>query len=155
MITNQVIERAVREVLETTAMAPVNRVHPGGGIDADYSGIVAMLGLGGGGNAGTLLLFCQWAVASSLAARMMGMGADEIDGEMVQDAMGELLNQIGGTVKRQVRGDGDLILSVPSVVSGEPVCLKVLTNETPISVDVDVEPGTVHVRYCVPSSHRH
>ena len=70
----------------------------------DYSGIVAFFGSTG--------------MAIKITSEMLGMEINEIDQD-VKDAMGELTNMIGGTLKNKVSETfGAMHLSVPIVIAG-------------------------------------
>ncbi|MFN8545610.1 MAG: chemotaxis protein CheX [Candidatus Binatia bacterium] len=151
MIGDQLLIDATREVVETSAATSVSGARPGNGVAGDFDGIIALLSFSGS-CPGTLAMLCQPSIAASLAAGMLGMTADEIEEEMVADALGELLNQVGGTVKRKLAADGDEIaLSIPSVVSGSHVAIKVLASSMPVAADIVTDRGTIHVRFWMPS----
>ena len=60
--------------------------------------------------------------------------------------MGEMVNQIGGTIKRYVGADGnEMMLSPPVVVSGSPLSHSVHSSQKPLNVDLDLGPGTFGV----------
>jgi CheY-specific phosphatase CheX len=81
----------------------------------------------------------------TLASNMLG-GGPEPDRETVHDAMGEVVNQIGGTIKRSIGADGsELLLSPPVVVSGSPLAHCVKSTNSPLSVEVDLDGGSFFV----------
>ncbi len=149
MIVQQVID-AAREVLETAAATSIVSTAPGGPLGT-VDGVVAMVSFSGT-RAGTLLLCCTRQVAATLAGGMLGLAADTLDDATVRDALGEIVNQVGGTLKRRLaRSGAEMALSVPSVVAGHDVRVKVLTTGEPEAVDVAVPAGTLHVRLWLPS----
>lgn len=144
MIDQRTVECATREVLETSTGVAVRSVVDHAGADGDFAELVATLSLLGQ-RGGTLVVYCAWPQAVALAAGMLGE-EDEPDRETVHDALGEVVNQIGGSIKRQVGADGsELLLSPPVVVSGSPLrhCVKVTTD--PCTVALELDRGALHV----------
>lgn len=69
-----------------------------------------------GGWAGSVLFSCSQATAERVAGALFGMEQSDVsDGEIV-DAIGELTNVVGGTIKSILPGPSKL--SLPSVISG-------------------------------------
>lgn len=60
-------------------------------------------------------------LARAAAATMFDVAEDELDGEMVRDALGELANMTGGNIKTLV--EGVCALSIPSVTEGREYSL--------------------------------
>jgi CheY-specific phosphatase CheX len=149
VIVQQVVE-AAREVLETAAATRIVGTAPGGPLGS-VDGVIAMLSFSGT-RAGTLVLCCRLPVAAALAGGMLGLPTEDLDEPTVRDALGELVNQVGGTLKRRLAVSGAaMALSVPSVVAGRDVRVKVLATGEPQAVDVAVPAGTLHVRLWLPS----
>jgi CheY-specific phosphatase CheX len=137
-----VIGTAAREVLETTAGAVVLGVSPGRE-PGDVMGLIATISLSGPGG-GTLVIFCDRTLAIRLASSMLGLdGAQDPGDETLIDALGELANQVGGTLKRRLPQGGDMMLSVPVVAAASPVRHHVKSVATPICADVLIEGGQV------------
>ena len=65
---------------------------------------------------GAVTVKCSSPAAHSYAAAMFGMDVDELSVEEVCDALGELTNMTGGSVKALVAGDCSL--SIPTVTEG-------------------------------------
>lgn len=144
MIDTTTVESASREVLETSARMAVRKVSSGSLAEGDDAELVATLSLSGQ-RGGTLVVHCDWRQAVLVAEGMLGAGL-EADPETVHDALGEVVNQIGGSIKRQVGGDGsDMVLSPPVVVSGSPLrhCVKVTAE--PCAVALELDEGALHV----------
>jgi chemotaxis protein CheX len=144
-ISRQVVEDAARDVLQTSASAEVlGATHPEGQSE-NVSGLIAMLSLTGP-RGGTLVVSCDKAVAGRLAAGMLGTHGQEVDEDTVRDALGELVNQIGGTIKRRLVAAGaDIMLSVPVVVAGSPISHRVKSKARPLAVDLQMKDGPLHV----------
>jgi CheY-specific phosphatase CheX len=153
-MSDQLIGDAACEVLVTTACVDVSAIRstPANGRDCD--GLIAFLSMVGT-RPGTLVLFCHPEVASALAGGMLSMGAGDLDDATIADALGELVNQIGGTIKRKLAASGDeIMLSVPSVVSGSSIALRVMTDAAPVAVDLQVDAGAVCLRFWQPKRAR-
>jgi CheY-specific phosphatase CheX len=153
-MSDQLIAEAACEVLATTAAVDVSETRRAVAAEHDGDDMIAFLSMVGT-RAGTLALFCHPHVASVLAGGMLNMTAAELDDATVTDALGELVNQIGGTIKRKLAASGDeIMLSVPSVVSGSSMALKVMTDATPLAVDLQVGAGAVSLRFWQPAKGR-
>jgi len=82
-----------------------------------------------GDHPAALLIHCTAQFGSTLAGAMFGMGPDELSSAEVNDAVGELSNMIGGSVKAMLEGSWQLGLPMVSdsgdaisVPGGEPWC---------------------------------
>lgn len=149
-MSDQLIADAAREVLTTSAQTVVSSAGPVPCTGADFDGVIAVLGMVGT-RPGTLVLFCQPQIASALAGGMLSVPAEDLDDATVTDALGELVNQIGGTIKRKLAASGDeIMLSVPSVVRGSSIAVRVRTDCAPLAVDLQVDAGAVSLRYWQP-----
>ena len=143
-ISHDTVEQATREVLETSALTKVKSAKHHNEADRDHSELVGTLSLLGK-LGGTLVVYCAWPQAVSLATNMLG-GGPEPDRETVHDAMGEVVNQIGGTIKRSIGADGsELLLSPPLVVSGSPLSHCVKSTHEPMSVELELDNGSLFV----------
>lgn len=76
-----------------------------------------------GGWAGSVILSCPVALGTRIAAQMFELEEDEIDDELINDAVGEVVNMVGGNVKGLVPGPSQL--SIPAVATGVAVQLAV------------------------------
>ena len=72
---------------------------------------------------GAVLLQCDLPEACDFTARLMGIPKPSDFSEDVRDAMGEITNILGGNLK-PILPHG-VALSMPSVVSGAPSCLRI------------------------------
>lgn len=66
-----------------------------------------------GGANGSLVLECSRSVARAFAERVTGQPAQSLDDDDVRDAVGELVNMIGGNLKALL--PGDTAISTPLV----------------------------------------
>ncbi len=143
--TDQMIEEATCEVLETTAATRAARVESNGTPPLNLDGLIATLCLIGA-NGGTLVVYCDREVGSLLTRGMLGLDGEQPDQETINDALGELANQIGGILKRKLGTDGDEIaLSLPVVVAGNPLTSRVKSIARPRLVEIQVNNGEVIV----------
>ncbi len=77
------------------------------------TGLQAHIEIRGGWN-GRLVLTCDSDVAAQIAGALLGMGPDEVVDELdVHDAVGEVLNVVGGSVKGAI--EGAMTLGLPGV----------------------------------------
>jgi chemotaxis protein CheX len=88
---------------------------------ADFeTGVQAQIELRGDWN-GRLVLTCDSDVATQIAGAMLGLGPDEELPELdIHDAVGEVLNVVGGSVKGALVGTWALGLPGVSETSGAP-----------------------------------
>jgi chemotaxis protein CheX len=135
---NQALDSAAAEVFEMMVGTPLGdsdqvtlpRV-------ADYT---AMIGLAGD-MCGVLSFRCGTASAAQIAARMLGLGADEaVSAESIRDALGEICNMVAGSFKAQLSDVAEqCMLSVPTVVSGKDYELYPLVDGIRIQVSRSFE----------------
>ncbi|HLK10315.1 MAG TPA: chemotaxis protein CheX [Candidatus Binatia bacterium] len=141
----EIMEEAAREVLETTAGLSVLSARRPRGPEERFDGLVATISLVGT-RGGTLVLYCHRPLASGMAAAMLGLDGREPDEETVRDALGELVNQIGGTIKRKLGVSGqEMALSVPVVVAGAPLSHCVKSEVRPVCVELETGRGPLCV----------
>jgi chemotaxis protein CheX len=84
-------------------------------IFGDISGI---MGLSGEAE-GTVVLTFYWELAWKIISRMMRVKEDAINADLIHDGVGELINMIGGTTKKNFVGTPyHFELSLPTIVVG-------------------------------------
>jgi CheY-specific phosphatase CheX len=141
----EIVEQSAREVVTTTVGAEVLHIARAAVPMTTFHGFVATLAFVGP-QGGTLVLYCHRPLAVGMAADMLGMTGEEPDDETVRDALGELCNQIGGTIKRKMGPQGgSLMLSVPVVIAGEPLSHCVKSSAQPVSVELQIGNGSMAV----------
>lgn len=144
-MTHATVESAAREVVETTAGLKVLGASHHDHDDTANAEVVATLSLLGA-SGGTLVVYSTWERATEIATGMLGASPHGYDDETVRDAMGELVNQIAGTIKRAVAASAsELLLSPPVVVSGAPLAHGVHTHSRPLRVDLDLDGGSIKI----------
>jgi chemotaxis protein CheX len=90
--------------------------------------ITSMVGLAGQ-MCGILSMRCSSKSARRMAARMLGIEAEDAGPEM-WDAVGEICNMVAGNFKNKITGMGDgCMLSVPTVITGTEYNLHSMVNE--------------------------
>jgi len=150
VVFDDVIVEAAREVFGTSAGCQVVEVVFEGD-RADRGDIFAVISFGSS-RPGMMVMGCTVAVATALAGGMLGIGPGDLDEEMVRDALGELVNQIAGTVKRKLAASrAEVMLGVPMVVSGASLDIKVLADVEPRAVTLRSDVGTIGVRVWWPA----
>lgn len=90
---------------------------------------------------GTISIHCPTTLAMKITANMLGMECEEVN-EDLNDAIGEIANMLGGSVKQVLsKGGLDVRLSTPTVISGEAYTVNSLSagDCTVIPFIVDAE----------------
>ena len=70
---------------------------------------------------GTVCVSCSQLAARHATSAMFGMEDDELTADEINDAVGELVNVVGGNIKSLVPGPS--VLGLPTVIEGLPVAL--------------------------------
>jgi len=84
-------------------------------IFGDISGIIGL----SGDAEGTIVVTFYWNLAWRIISKMMNVKAEEINAEFIHDGVGELINMIGGSSKKDFVGTPyHFDLSLPTVVVG-------------------------------------
>lgn len=96
-----------------------------------------------GGWVGSVIVTCPRDVAVRIASRMFELDPEEVEDELVHDAVGEVVNMIGGNVKGLVPGPSQL--SLPAVATGVHTRLAVPGSRpiTQLSFRTDGDPVRV------------
>lgn len=109
--TNEIFSSMV--MMEVTVSGEV-----GDGVAPLTNSITGVIGLAGT-HKGVLAIHFPHTVAMAITGSFLGMDVSEVN-EDVEDAVGELANMLGGSVKAILSDNGrDIDLSLPSVISGE------------------------------------
>ncbi len=110
--------------------------------------ISAMIGLSGGFSA-MLSLHCPEAVGLGIAGAMLGIDIDEVDAD-VKDALGEIANMIAGGLKERFATEGiDLVLAIPTTVSGKSYTIASQTRSNRVVTPFTIAAGQffVEIKY--------
>jgi CheY-specific phosphatase CheX len=114
-ITLQELEYIVVDILQEAAFVFAEPSESSGW--EDESLLVARLGFKGPAS-GEMILSCNQSMATDFAANLLGVDPDDPDAVMRgSDALGEMLNIVGGTLLANWFGvNGDFEMEIPSVV---------------------------------------
>jgi chemotaxis protein CheX len=132
---------ATKEVFSTMVMMdpaddypmqePVNR------FKCSITGMVGFAGT----YSGVISMHCPVGLAMKITSNMLGMECDEVN-EDLNDAIGEISNMLGGSVKQVLsKGGLDVKLSIPTVIAGEDYTVNSLSDSDcvviPFKIDDD------------------
>jgi chemotaxis protein CheX len=94
---------------------------------------------------GLISINCPLALALKIASAMVGVDSEEVNDDL-NDAIGEITNMLGGSVKRLLsKGGLDLKMSIPTVISGENYTINSLSDDDCVVVPFAVEEHTMLV----------
>jgi len=124
-------ERIVHEVFDTMLQYQIQRASldcDGQAYEARTSDVTSAIFLGGGWK-GAVVLQCSEKQCRFFAARLMGIPEPDHMSDDVRDAMGEVINMIGGNLKSVLPPGA--CLSMPSVLAGSDYALRICgSNQT-------------------------
>jgi chemotaxis protein CheX len=144
------IVKATQEVFETMVFKSLEPGEPIEGLSAKTAAnVVASVGFAGQ-RSGLVAFHSSSETAREIAGAMLGMPAEEVDGDMA-DAMGEIANMIAGGFRLKLKSDGlDVAISVPTVITGSDFHTKYVTPVTRVLCPFRVGGGpTVFVELIV------
>lgn len=102
---------------------------------------LAMISLSGDGG-GTLSLRCNRNTARDLAAKLLAMAPEELKSDTdISDAIGEVANMTAGNLKTQLTAEvpnSNLVLSIPTVVTGDDYRVQHLSTGSHVTVSIGV-----------------
>ena len=106
--------------------------------------ITGMVGFAGT-YSGVISIHCPVVLAQKVTSNMLGIDCDEIN-EDLNDAIGEIANMLGGSVKQVLsKGGLDVKLSIPTVISGEDYTVNSLSDNDCVVVPFSAEGLTMLV----------
>lgn len=106
--------------------------------------ITGMVGFAGT-YSGVISIHCPVALALKITSNMLGIDCEEIN-EDLNDAIGEIANMLGGSVKQVLsKGGLDVKLSIPTVISGEDYTVNSLSDNDCVVVPFSIEEHTLLV----------
>jgi chemotaxis protein CheX len=90
---------------------------------------------------GCLGICCGQSCARAIAASMLGMASpEELAGNDVNDAIGEIANMVLGAVKARIQESvGTIEVSIPSVVRGRDLVSSLGDNSDQVRIRVSIE----------------
>ena len=126
--------KATKDVFATMVMMDLEDSYPlQEAVTKFHCSVTGMVGLAGT-YTGILSIHCPQSLAMRITSNMLGIDVDEI-GEDVNDALGEIANMLGGSVKQVLsRGGLDINLSIPTVISGEEYTVNAMSDKDCIIV---------------------
>jgi chemotaxis protein CheX len=136
---------ATREVFSTMVMMEVTDNFPlKEPVNRFKCSITGMVGFAGT-YSGVISIHCPVALALKITSNMLGMECDEVNDDL-NDAIGEIANMLGGSVKQVLsKGGLDVKLSIPTVISGEDYTVNSLSDNDCIVVPFTIEEHTLLV----------
>lgn len=106
--------------------------------------ITGMVGFAGT-YSGVISIHCPVTLALKITSNMLGIDCDEVNDDL-NDAIGEIANMLGGSVKQVLsKGGLDVKLSIPTVISGEDYTVNSLSDNDCVIVPFTVEGHTLLV----------
>jgi chemotaxis protein CheX len=140
----QIVVQATTEIYDTMIMADIQTGAPLAEPIKDFtryvSGIVGLAGL----CQGMLAIHAPEKVAMGITNDFLGMEVESVDDD-VKDAISELANMVGGSVKPVLSPNGkDIQLSLPSVFHGD-YTVKYFTQAFWIVVPFTISSGQFYV----------
>ncbi len=140
-LESEIIE-LTRTVWETVLSMGIENVAPEDG-PADRGETVSACVHISGGWVGSVIIICPRATANRIASQMFELGPDEVQEDLVHDAVGEVVNMIGGNIKGLVPGPSQL--SLPAVATGMHTRLAVPGSKPITELDFRTEGQSVRV----------
>lgn len=131
--------QATREVFSTMVMMdPIDNYPLQEPITRFKCSITGMVGFAGT-YSGVISIHCPVELAMKITSNMLGVECNEV-GEDLNDAIGEISNMLGGSVKQVLsKGGLDVKLSIPTVISGEDYTVNSLSDDDCVVIPFNVE----------------
>lgn len=118
-LTDDDIYQLVQEIWSSFLQLDVQPCPPGPGGDESLSALIHIHGSW----EGSVVIHASNALATRIAAAMFATPPDDLSADDTNDALGEVVNMLGGSVKSLV--DGPASLSLPTVIGGAQYTLSV------------------------------
>jgi chemotaxis protein CheX len=136
---------ATKEVFSTMVMMEVTDDFPlKEPVSRFKCSITGMVGFAGT-YSGVISIHCPVPLALKITSNMLGIDCDEVN-EDLNDAIGEIANMLGGSVKQVLsKGGLDVKLSIPTVISGEDYTVNSLSDNDCVVVPFTVAEHTLLV----------
>ncbi len=101
-------------------------------MDAAYVGSVGFVGAANG----VVYLYLKNRFLEKAAAKITGLGGEDLDSEIIMDVCGELTNMFGGSFKTCLLKLGyDSTLTIPTVLSGEELFVSTINVKRHLRVN--------------------
>jgi chemotaxis protein CheX len=143
-ISEKLVDTTV-EIFTTMVMMEVSQSgEPLNELQSMKNSITGMVGLAGT-HKGVIAIHTPNAVALGITGGFLGMEVTEINDD-VHDAIGEIANMLGGNIKTILSDRGkDIILSLPSTISGEEYRFQSQNDVDMVIVPFTSPSGTFYV----------
>ena len=139
---SEYVINATREVFSTMVMMePADEYPLQESVTHFKCSITGMVGFAGT-YSGVISMHCPIALAKKITGAMLGMDESEIEegGEDLNDAIGEIANMLGGSVKMILsKGGLDVKLSIPTVIAGEDYTVNSLSDIDCVVIPFNVD----------------
>lgn len=147
-VSNEVLTQllaATEEVFETMVFKPIARQDP---IDDDAvrpkSNVVATVAFAGH-RRGLVAFHSSLGTARTIAGAMLGMPAEEINGEM-PDAIGEIANMIAGSFRTKLAAtEPPSAIAVPTVTIGSDFSMKFMSQASRVLCPFHMDGEPIYV----------
>lgn len=117
-------------------------------LEDTVSGTVGLAGT----HKGILAIHFPSAVACGVTANFLGMAADEVADD-VDDAVGEIANMLGGSIKAFLTDNGrDINLSLPSIIRGSKYTFNAKGSVERMFIPFKSEVGVFYVEFQLENS---
>ena len=143
-IRKQIID-ATTEIFSTMVIMEISADEPISQLaNPLYSIVTGMIGLAGT-HKGILAIHVPYDVAKAITANFLGLEVDQINDD-VKDAIGEMANMLGGSIKSALSKNGrDINLSLPSVISGAEYNFKCQVDGEVVIIPFKTSTGLFHI----------
>ncbi len=147
MDLQQSITESTQEIFSSMIMlelTPVEGVvEQGRLLEDNVTGTVGLAGT----RKGILAIHFPSTVACNITASFLGMAVDEV-GEDVEDAIGEIANMLGGSIKGMLdEGGRDIELSLPSIIKGSQYTFSIKGSTDRFFIPFSCDAGTFYVEF--------
>ena len=135
---SELVKESTERVFRSMVFIDVEGEIATGDLHIPGQNMTAMIGIAGAW-VGLASIHCSESFAKRIGAAMMGMEQDNLSGEDVRDALGEVANMIAGDVKVKIsetlpRDEKVFEQSVPSVICGQDCQIHTATDAPRYSV---------------------
>lgn len=135
------ITDATKEIFETMIMLDISAGDPlAENVNSFKCSVSGVIGLAGTCK-GMIAIHTPDAVAKAITGSFLGMEVEEVDDD-VTDAIGELANMLGGSIKMVLDSAGkDVTLSIPSCIHGEEYSMDCVADADWVVVPFTIDAG--------------
>ncbi len=116
----------------------------GGVLEDNVTGTVGLAGT----RKGILAIHFPSEAARNVTASFLDMPPDEVEGDVEDDAIGEVANMLGGGIKGFLSDNGrDIDLSLPSIIRGSKYTFNIKGNAQRILLPFSCDAGSFYVEF--------